>query len=205
MCILDNDRRTIELLFQPKRKKNKDLRCEVTNGNFRILIRPIHTTTEVMTHCISTQDSKIINIINSIMWELANLSGDIHVVIEGYAFNMQSSSCSILHELGGALKYCLNKNNIPYSIKPPTKIKKNFTGNGRASKRDMYNAFVTNLSVDLFTIFRMKDNDSKNIPNPIQDIVDAFAIVFPTIFLYTLPDATQDDKKNIPCVLPQLG
>ena len=116
-------------------------------------------------------------IVKSIIAELKAYETHIaHVFIEGYAFNAHSSSSSKLHEIGGILKYEPTNANYMYTIVPPTKLKLHFTGSGRATKHDMYNTFTAVTKVDIITDVFSICNKGNNIPNPVQDIVDAYAL-----------------------------
>ena len=68
---------------------------------------------------------------------------------------------------------------MTYSSVSPSRVKKLFTGNGRATKRDMYVEFQHILNIDHYEIFGIKDNKKAVTAVPIQDIVDAFALVGP--------------------------
>lgn len=62
------------------------------------------------------------------------------VVIEGHAFNSHGGSSNALHELHGVVKQTLWKNESAFVLCPPPKLKKEATGNGRASKEEMIEA-----------------------------------------------------------------
>lgn len=96
------------------------------------------------------------------------------VIIEGYSYNAKSSSCAQLHELGGIIKYRLYQKQIEFVEISPTRIKKLFTGYGKASKLEMFNEFINKGFPDLKSEFEMLK--CKDVPNPVQDIVDATAI-----------------------------
>jgi Holliday junction resolvasome RuvABC endonuclease subunit len=109
------------------------------------------------------------------------------VVLEGYAFNARGAGSHKLYELGGILRYRLWQENITYLIIPPSQVKKEFTGNGRADKSDMHREFRHRGLPDLLTLFTRDggkrkrgstDTTSlvKNIMHPVQDIVDAVAL-----------------------------
>jgi len=58
------------------------------------------------------------------------------LVLEDYAYNARGKVFN-LGELGGVIKYICIKNSIPYTIVPPTVIKKYVTGKGNAKKELM--------------------------------------------------------------------
>jgi Holliday junction resolvasome RuvABC endonuclease subunit len=96
--------------------------------------------------------------------------------IENYAFNMSNtSSQSTLMELGGCLRLCLSSLGLAYEDISPTKVKKVFSDNGRANKRDMFNSFREIYRLpDLQNL--LKIGTTKQIPHPVEDLVDAFAV-----------------------------
>lgn len=58
---------------------------------------------------------------------------------------------------------------------PPTTIKKQFIGSGRASKEEMVDKFIEQMNIDLYSIFLQKKPINKIKP-PITDIADSYAI-----------------------------
>ena len=175
ITILDKKSKTVSLLFIPQRVSERMLTFETDYAGYHYTIRPVSGEMAPRT---SSQDTRIYYIVQSISKELAALPRPISVIIEGYAFGMRSSSHSILHELGGALKCKLFQMGIPYTTTAPTSVKKMFANDGRASKRVMYEKFLSVTHIDLFCVFRMQDKSiGLKIPTPIQDIVDSFALV----------------------------
>ena len=96
--------------------------------------------------------------------------------MEGYAFGAKSSSVSKLHEIGGVLKYRLHLSGFTIDELPPTSLKKHFTGCGNASKKMMYEKFVELGFPALLAEFDMS-SEKEIVPNPVQDIVDACALI----------------------------
>lgn len=92
-----------------------------------------------------------------------------HVFIEGYSF----ASKGMVYNIGencGIFKLRLLENNIPYTIVPPTVIKKYATGKGNSNKEAMYEAFVDQTNIDL-ELYGFKPHK-----NPSSDIVDSYFI-----------------------------
>lgn len=58
---------------------------------------------------------------------------------------------------------------------PPTTIKKQFVGSGRASKEEMVNNFNKQTELNLYDLFLQKKPINKIKP-PITDIADSYAI-----------------------------
>ena len=96
------------------------------------------------------------------------------VFIEGYAYGMTSNRAPI-YENTAILKHRLWKNKLPFTMYPPTVIKKFATGKGNANKEQMYEAFVD----ELLTPTDLKERltpKAKKVINPISDIVDSYFI-----------------------------
>ena len=111
-----------------------------------------------------------------IQW-MQERSSIVSVVIEDYAFAAQGRVFHI-GENAGILKYLLDQNNIPYTLIPPTVIKKYATGKGNADKFAMTNAFLEaypnarNWQHELFP-----KTDGTVIPkSPLADLADAYWI-----------------------------
>ena len=108
-------------------------------------------------------------------WVMSNLQtyGCIdHVFIEGYAFGAVGRVFQIA-ENTGCLKHQLWIESIPHTVYPPTSIKKFATGKGNAKKDQLYEAFITETSVD---IRRELGIINVNQWNPLSDIVDSYYI-----------------------------
>jgi Holliday junction resolvasome RuvABC endonuclease subunit len=112
------------------------------------------------------------------------------VGIEGFSYNSKATQAdTFLKELGGCLRLSLCRMKHTVLEIPPSTVKKIFTTNGQASKVDMYNTFVQTFHLpDLFALLNIADNEDKsksreNIPNPIEDIVDALAVAMSLLWL----------------------
>ena len=111
----------------------------------------------------------------------AVLQGDacrVITVIEAYAFHIQSSSVTVLAELGGVIRNKLVRAGLPFVEVSPTTVKRWFTGSGAADKHDMWRRFqaVTAGSLPLDDL--IPGSFEKNIPSPHSDVVDSFALAF---------------------------
>lgn len=109
-------------------------------------------------------------------WTLENLvwyTGRVQkVFIEDFAFSATGRVFNIAENVG-VLKKRLYDAKISFECIPPTVIKKFATGKGNAKKEVMYDAFYQESKVDLQSSLSPK---SKNIGNPVSDIVDAYYI-----------------------------
>lgn len=111
----------------------------------------------------------------------------VKIAIEGYAHNMQnSSSKSVLNELGGALRYRLMKLGLKWEEVSPKSAKKVFGKHGNCSKDDMINKYFDyGFNCDYLSPTKMTDH-------PNEDMVDALAICCALFEGQT----TQDKKKK---------
>jgi Holliday junction resolvasome RuvABC endonuclease subunit len=93
------------------------------------------------------------------------------VCIEGYAFGAKGAVFQI-GENTGVLKQKLWEDGIPFTITPPTAIKKLATEKGNANKEKMWESFFEETNLDLHSIFAMKSK--KKDASPMSDIVDSY-------------------------------
>lgn len=96
--------------------------------------------------------------------------------IENYAFGPSANMAFSIGECTGLFKYKFQKrfNQELYTV-APTQVKKHATGSGRASKRQMVDAFKQN-EFDIYEPFSIIDIGKEKIEKPIDDIVDAYWI-----------------------------
>lgn len=164
--------------FVPQRQRERTIRADLHSDLGDLSIRPM---------CLSMLDDlrhapliqRMQAVVDAILTLLQTFPHPIsRVYIEGYAFRTYSSSSSTLYELGGILRYRLAQANYEYVTVPPTRLKKLFTGGGRATKVDMYRKFTLTWRQDILkSVFRLAAR-ANHIPNPVQDIVDAYALTF---------------------------
>ena len=184
MAIIEG--KNIVLIFKPQNKKQQRIHWQQELNGYRFSIRPFQCL-KIMAPSkpgISKkqkkkiQSQKISHVVDAILSELQRYDQKTTTVfIEDYAYGMtNSSSLSVLHELGGALKYVLLQQKFQFEGVSPSSAKKQFAGNGRASKHDMLVALQTHFALPLFAVFGK--TPAPNVPNPIQDIVDAFALAW---------------------------
>lgn len=96
------------------------------------------------------------------------------VFMEGYAYGANGNTFSI-GESTGVLKYMLWKAGVEYRILQPGTIKKNHTGKGNANKNLMYDEYVRLTGQDMIAL--LGERRGANIPAPVNDLVDAYAIL----------------------------
>jgi len=115
------------------------------------------------------------------------------VSIEHYSFGSGGGqSQTILYELGGVLRHELWRRKFPRVHEwSPAHLKKVFSGNGRATKEEMLEAWdklYAPAGTDLFYAMGMERRKYKKVPNPLQDVVDAMAAA--------ISGMTADDRTN---------
>lgn len=184
LAIYNVKKKIIKCYFFPQRKRETGITIDHTiglrilgkNEKIKFQISPFPNG-HIPQHCLITKYKTISeNIIQAIDSETIGIDKHcVRITLEGYAFNARSSSSSKLHELGGILKYLLHYNKYEFREIAPTKLKKTFSGKGNADKELMYYTFLKTGFPDLLDPFGFVN--CKGIPNPIQDIVDAIAII----------------------------
>jgi Holliday junction resolvasome RuvABC endonuclease subunit len=92
-----------------------------------------------------------------------------HVWIEDYAFG---ATGKVFHigENTGLLKHKLMRSFIPFSVVPPTVIKKEMIGKGNAKKEEIVEKFIKDTKSPLFSLL-----DTTTM-NPASDIADSYFI-----------------------------
>lgn len=102
-------------------------------------------------------------------------------IFEGFSYGSKGNSFIDLIVYNTYLKSAITTNyvSIPHTVSPKG-LKKWFTGNGNASKFDMFNSFINiedpSLKDDAFHKYcKNLEIVDENIPKPIEDMVDAYA------------------------------
>lgn len=168
------DSQTIHALFYPTRRKDLTRNTSLpSTWQGRTVFTLVPAPVE-LTHCTTLQKynriaQDILTLVHSHAPERT------HIRLEDYAYNMLSSSTSKLHELGGVVKHVLFQAGYILQDVSPSSVKKSFTGHGRATKEQMYTSFLHHGFPDILREFDMQE--CKGIPNPVQDIVDACALL----------------------------
>jgi Holliday junction resolvasome RuvABC endonuclease subunit len=106
-----------------------------------------------------------------VQWAMRTLQNyDIdHVWLEDYAFG---ATGKVFHigENTGLLKHKLMRTYIPFSVVPPTVIKKEMIGRGNAKKEEIVEKFIKDTKSPLFSLL-----DTTTM-NPASDIADSYFI-----------------------------
>jgi len=178
LCVYKELERVCIAYYYPIRKREyglkKDLTYKWRDIDHVMQLRPWRPLVVSEMSLMERYDRITEDIVQSIHVNLQH-QPQVHIRMEGYAFNAASSSLSKLHELGGILKHKFYQQNWTYEEIPPTKLKKQFSGTGSATKTDMYSCFVKKGFPPLLHTFHLEKG--KDIANPVQDIVDACALV----------------------------
>jgi Holliday junction resolvasome RuvABC endonuclease subunit len=157
MTIIDNG--SIAGLFCMRAKKRQEVNSDIVLFDY-----PIYQTE------LERYD-KLTNLI------LTSIPQDItSAYIEGYAFGPSANMAFSIGECTGLLKYKFEKRfGFELKTSPPTQIKKFATGSGTAKKRQMVDQFMKN-EFNIYHSFFLIDDGDKNIPKPIDDLVDSYWI-----------------------------
>jgi hypothetical protein len=115
------------------------------------------------------------------------------VRIEQYAFGANGSHSFKLQELGGCLKMALYE--AKFSVEPIAigSWKKQFTGKGNATKREVYDTVVALGFAVLLLCFGLTFSKNGDPPSPINDICDAIGI----LGILQKPNGAQQEKTKI--------
>ncbi len=98
------------------------------------------------------------------------------VLMEGYSYGSNAGLIFQIAENTEVFKYKLFKDKIPFSVIPPSQIKKLFSGRGNANKGVMYMTFRDkHCPYDIFNAIG-EPKVPNEIGNPVSDIIDAYAI-----------------------------
>jgi Holliday junction resolvasome RuvABC endonuclease subunit len=108
---------------------------------------------------------------NITTWVLDKLHTTDNVFIEGYSLGSTGMVFNIA-ENTGLLKHYMWKQNIKFSIIPPTVIKKFATGKGNANKQLLQDKFIEETGLDIKRMLNMTDKQW----NPSSDIIDSYYI-----------------------------
>jgi Holliday junction resolvasome RuvABC endonuclease subunit len=103
----------------------------------------------------------------------------VHLWMEDYAYGAGGNKSYMLSELGGVLKMAAHRAGWACETMAISTIKKQFTGNGRATKADMWTAWQQRGWPDLLSTFHLQLNKQGEVPTPVQDIVDSVALIAP--------------------------
>jgi Holliday junction resolvasome RuvABC endonuclease subunit len=108
------------------------------------------------------------------------------IFIEGYAYQQQSSSVTVLAELGGALLYRLTQEGLKWVEIAPTANKKHFTGSGNATKDKMVNQMNNVLAAPTNLGLQCQPHQS-----PLNDLADAYALTNHHVSIMRHSDTTK--------------
>ena len=163
--------------FIPTRKRDSKVRFDgrMSNGaSFHV--RPLCETGGVLTLGDASRFDFITSLIVKCILRHEKDLGGVDVFMEGHAYGATTAGSARLIELAGVLKHKLHLRGFNVRVIAPTRVKKLFAGSGKAKKVDMYRTFEALGFPKLLTAFGFALKKER-IPNPVQDIVDAVALV----------------------------
>lgn len=172
--IVVTEGKMIDCFFFPHMKKHFGFQETIKNFNFSAIDYPVWNSREERYDKLS---AAIIDKIDIYRKRVKTVK-DISILIEGYAFMAKGRSVSAIYENGGVFRNQLFRRGYKTVTEiPPTELKKKFTGSGAANKLHMLMVFERKTGIDLFDIFGMKRPTGDQVRSPIQDIVDAYALI----------------------------
>ncbi len=158
--------------FSDKKKLNNFKHIDSQN-NFYINFSPPTVKNDDIDGRIQRYKEITDDIINTVY----HLNTNSLVGIESYSYGSVGQGVTKLVEIGGILRYKLV--DLKFKIKecPPTQIKKFFTGKGNATKWMMYQQMKQSYNIDLCKILDSHLGKNFDVPHPVEDLVDSFAII----------------------------
>ncbi len=164
----------IHFYFFPQRKR--EIKFSETGDNWTLKALPYIKEKEWKSreHRYDELSEIFMSVVNSYRDDLDKVG------IEGYSLNSRGRAISIACEAGAVLRHKLYQNDYNVIEYAPTEIKKKFTGRGNAGKHDMYNSFLGDKNIESFNPYdelELKYDVYTDIKKPVEDIVDAYAIV----------------------------
>ena len=158
VCLYDTHLKSFKLFFVSDKKKLLNLACG-------------HSIVTGFEYPLYRNDlERYINLSNWVMSLIPDTS-NVHVIIEGYSYGSTSARLFQIAENAGCLKLQFHNKNIPFTVVPPTTIKKLATGKGNSKKEPVYEAFVEKTGIDLKSLFETK---AATISSPISDLSDSY-------------------------------
>lgn len=165
-----------EFFFFSHLKKHEDFCYNKDNIYIHSVIYPIESNGDDLNKRVNKYYYIVDNIMNTIQIFAKDLD-NIEIGIEGYSYSSVGQGLTKLAELGGILRYEIFKNNFKLAELQPGEIKKHFTGCGNCTKFHMQKQFQSLNIIDFFRILDLKESKALNIPHPIEDLIDSFAII----------------------------
>ena len=156
--------------FFAKRKREEGLYQSNDNWVLQALEYPEYNTRE-------ERFDKLANIIHSVICNHVYGILTCKVGIEGYSYGSTGQRVSEIYENGSIIRNKLYHSGWDITEYPPSEIKKYFTGKGNAGKSEMMYQFEYENVIDLYAELGLKESKNGNVPNPCQDLADAYAIV----------------------------
>lgn len=169
LCVIEDDiTNKIHFYFFALRKKHLDFQYTHKNISMNVI-------GDLFNKQWKNRIERYEYIVQNIV-ETMNMFQNKKIVLEGYAFSAQGQGLTSLAELRGILLKEFYDIGWEWEEVPPTKIKKFFSGSGNANKYSMLSQWKSMGIIDLYEELEMKESAKGNVPSPIQDIVDAYAL-----------------------------
>ena len=185
VAVLDPQQKLLHSYVVRQRKKDiSENEVLITEGplvgwRFRTTCLPEFQT---INHPASERLSRFIPIIEAILQAIGAIQ---HVGVEHYPFaigRFQSSSQSVMIEIGAVLRWSLFQKVTHLVELAPTQIKRVFSGLGKATKEDMVDAAVRKYKIPcIHKMLGIDNTDRKFAAKPVDDAVDAIAVAFCTM------------------------
>lgn len=181
ISIYNKERNHWSLYGFPQRKSEMGL--HVSNGNVNLSLCP----TMIPSAQVSSNEERYEHIrkyiIQDIMMQYKDVSCDVTVLFESYAFGAKNAGSSYkLQELGGIIKHSIYTYFPTWKriVVTPGSWKKGTVGVGNATKEQVFEYVQSKNGpcIDLSCIFPVNITPGWKVPCPIQDISDSICIIW---------------------------
>jgi len=120
-------------------------------------------------------------IVSSVLSQPAAIVGIEHYALSKSPFQSSSQSCMI--ELGAVIRHQLFQR-VPIVVElAPTQVKRMFSGQGCATKKEMYQAYLTLYQLPSLMTMVGLTREYTDMPKPPEDMVDSLAVAFTAMML----------------------
>lgn len=117
-----------------------------------------------------------------VQWTTPYEKDSISITVEHYSFNSRPSvSTTKLYEIGSSIRMALYSLGFSCKEISPCSLKKQFAKHGHATKKQMLDAYQNLYHMPSIFQGIGLHTQYKNVPNPVEDLVDAFALAFTSI------------------------
>lgn len=158
-----------------KRKSDKNMHVEKVVTDNPLVEKVTIVCWDTVAH--ESNQERYAQITDAILSAITFDSKQVRVNIEDYAFAAGGAHSYKLQELGGVVKQALYSRDIAFRTVSPGTWKKQFTGNGHATKVATHHACLKHGLPNLLDVFNVSVcKDKISLPSPVDDMYDAIGL-----------------------------